>query len=149
MAAREMDWEAYDEAVRTIRCGCGTCHPQSLHDCTCGYAANTRNQIRDLVAGDPLRGQPPRTAQEVIDLYVQEFGAQIRIAPEAKGFNLLAWLGPLVGLVLAVAGLGVLLQRWTQAPRLAQAVVPAAASTPDEDDPYLQRVRKSLEELDV
>ncbi len=139
----------YYEVIQTLRCDCG-CHPQSIEACACGRA----DQLRDIIRGQVLGtdGNPPKNAQEVIALYVAEHGEQIRIAPAAAGFNLLAWLGPLVGLVLGLLA-AVALVRYLAGSR--QAVVadgvpggPAAEMLPGVpvDDPYRQKLQKQLEE---
>jgi cytochrome c-type biogenesis protein CcmH len=131
--------EAYLEVARTILCDCG-CHPQSVHACACGRAA----QMRDEIAAALLRGGPggtPQTAAQVIASYVARHGEKIRIAPTTRGFNLVAWLGPFVGLV--AAGIAVLfaLRRWRGA---AQPVALPAEAGPDLDPAYLQRLQREL-----
>lgn len=129
------DVEQFQAATRTILCDCG-CSPQSVHDCACGRAAEMRGEIRAMID----RGM---TAEEVIDAYVATHGEQIRIAPVAAGFSLLAWVGPLAGLLFASLGLVFLLRRW-QRGQPAPAGGPPVA--PDDADPYLERLERELEE---
>jgi len=86
------------------------------------------------------------TGDQVIASYVAQHGEQILIAPEATGFNLLAWLGPLAGLVLACGGMFWLLRRWA-ARREGERGAAQPAVRLDEDDPYLGRLQRELEEL--
>jgi cytochrome c-type biogenesis protein CcmH len=139
-AARADDVDAeYREAIDTILCDCG-CHPQSIGECACGRAAEMREEVRQLVTSG-------MTAAEVVARYVESHGEQIRIAPTGRGFNLVAWLGPFVGLV--GAGLFVVwtLRRWRREHAPRGESLPAAAG-PAADDPYLERLRRELEELD-
>lgn len=134
-----IDREAYLEVASTILCDCG-CHPQSVHACACGRAA----EMRDEIAAALLRGGPggtPQTAAQVIASYVARHGEKIRIAPTTRGFNLVAWLGPFVGLM--AAGIAVLfaLRRWRAAP---QPQVARAETGPDLDPAYLQRLQREL-----
>lgn len=134
VAAEEFAAADYEEAISTILCDCG-CHPQSVKACACGRAAQMRDEIAGQVAGG-------MTGVQIIEAYVAEHGDQIRIAPEAKGFNLFAWLGPLA--LLAVATLFMLrtLGRWRQPSAKEVAPVPKV----DADDPYLARLKRQIEE---
>jgi len=127
----------YDEAASTILCDCG-CHPQSVADCTCGRAAEMRSEIQGLVAGG-------MTGDAVIASYVERYGDKIRIAPTAKGFNLLAWLGPLGALVIGAVGVAWLARRLSRAGG-ASAEPPAPPATPPADEAYLARLRQEVEE---
>jgi cytochrome c-type biogenesis protein CcmH len=136
-----VDTKAYLEVANTILCDCG-CHPQSVHACACGRAAEMREEVATaLTRGGP--GGRPQTAKQVIDAYVARYGEKIRIAPTKRGFNLVAWVGPSVGFLAAALLLLLALRRWrgTDAP----APVPAGAAA-DLDPVYLQRLRRELGE---
>ncbi|NIM00926.1 MAG: hypothetical protein GTN89_08500 [Acidobacteria bacterium] len=139
----------YHEAIQTLRCDCG-CHPQSIEACACGRADQLRDIIRGQVFGSD--GNEPMNAQEVIALYVAEHGEQIRIAPAAAGFNLLAWLGPLVGLVLGLLAAVALVRHLASSRQPAVADGIPGGSAPEimpgipSDDPYRQKLQKQLEE---
>jgi cytochrome c-type biogenesis protein CcmH/NrfF len=150
----DAQYAEYEEAIATILCDCG-CHPQSVKDCACGRAAEMRREIAGLIAGDD--GGGPRTARQVIDLYVAEKGEQVLVAPEARGFNLLAWLGPLFALAGALVGVAWLARRWAHgrgdAPADAANTAAAAAgaapqAAPRADDAYVRRVQQELQELE-
>lgn len=51
---------------------------------------------------------------EIKDLLVAEYGPQILAAPPKKGFDLLAWLLPIVGLLGGALALGALAWRWSR-----------------------------------
>jgi cytochrome c-type biogenesis protein CcmH/NrfF len=134
----EVDPRQFDLAAGTIRCDCG-CHPQSVKECACGRAEQMRDEVRALLA----RGM---TGEQVIAHYVAEQGEQILLAPKATGFNLVAWLGPLVGLFGGVLGLALVLSRWR---RTAPAAAPPAEPLPpaEPDGEYRERLREALERL--
>ena len=69
---------------------------------------------------------------------------RIRIAPKAEGFNLVAWLGPLVALFVASTLMIVMLRRWSR-DRPDDAT--AAAELPV-NEAYRQRLRDALEKFD-
>ena len=136
----------YREVIRTIRCDCG-CHPQSVEDCACGRADQMRQTIAGLVEGRD--GQQAMSAKAVIAQYVAEQGEQIRISPAATGFNLVAWLGPLIALVLGLAGAVSLVRHLARRADTAVAGGPVETVPPvDLDDPYRAKLRKQLEEWD-
>ena len=85
------------------------------------------------------------TAEAVIAQYVAEQGEQIRIAPPATGFNLLAWLGPLIGLVLGLLAAGALVRHLA---RNSGRTAPAEIVPLDHDDPYRAKLRRQLKEWD-
>jgi cytochrome c-type biogenesis protein CcmH len=139
IAQSTFDPAEFDEAATTILCDCG-CHPQSVADCTCGRAAEMREEIRTMVAAG-------MTGEEVIADYVARYGEKILIAPDASGFNLLAWIGPFLLLFVGVGSLVWLVRRWSRSsPGSPSEDVPAAYA-PADDDPYAARLRREIEEL--
>lgn len=137
LAAQEFAAADYEEAVSTILCDCG-CHPQSVKACACGRAA----EMRDEIAGQVARGM---TGPQIIEAYVAEHGDQIRIAPEAKGFNLFAWLGPIALLIAASFFMVRTIGRWRRPIDEGDDDAPAKI---DADDPYLEKLRRQMEEDD-
>ena len=64
--------------------------------------------VRRIAAGD--------TKSEIKQKLVADFGPRVvQPAPAASGFNLLAWLLPLVGLLAGAAAAGALAWRWSRA----------------------------------
>jgi cytochrome c-type biogenesis protein CcmH len=61
---------------------------------------------RRIAAGD--------TKSEIKDRLVAEYGRQILAAPPTEGFDLLAWLLPIGGLLAGAGALGVLAWRWSR-----------------------------------
>jgi cytochrome c-type biogenesis protein CcmH len=51
---------------------------------------------------------------EIKDQLVAQFGRGVLAAPEKKGFDLVAWVVPLVGLGVGAVVLALLLWRWTR-----------------------------------
>ena len=156
VAAEESAEEAFERVVTTIKCDCG-CSPQTVKECVCGRAAEMSREIAGMI-------QSGQTANQVIDHYVELNGPQIRIIPTAQGFNLVAWLGPLLGLVLASLALTWWIRRMrvVPEPQLAGAAVTPVAppvdggaaatapevASPDDDEDYRRRLARQLKEWD-
>lgn len=56
-----------------------------------------------------------RSKQEIKDALVAEYGPEVLATPGASGFDLAAWLVPIVGIGLATIGIGVGVRRWRRA----------------------------------
>jgi cytochrome c-type biogenesis protein CcmH/NrfF len=88
---------------------CPTCH-QLLELSDAPVADRIRAFIRRRIeAGD--------TKSEIEHRLVGEFGEAVLAAPPTHGFDLLAWLLPLLGLAGSGAVIGVLAQRWVRRAR--------------------------------
>jgi cytochrome c-type biogenesis protein CcmH len=100
------------EIEKQVMCPiCGT----TLELSTSPQADRERALIRGLIA----KGE---TTQQIKDALVAEYGPAVLATPPKSGFDLTAWIVPIVGLALGAIGIGVALLRWRRAPRAAAAV---------------------------
>ena len=76
---------------------------------------------------------------EIKDLLVAEYGPQILAAPPKKGFDLLAWLLPIVGLLGGALALGALAWRWSRDREPAPAIAGLDPATERRIDDELAR----------
>lgn len=85
---------------------CPTCNaPLALSDAP--VADRIRAFVRErIAAGD--------TKSEIKAALVDSFGEDVLAAPPREGFNLLAWVLPLAGGLVAVTALGVAARRWSR-----------------------------------
>lgn len=85
-----------------------------------------------------------KTSDEVLDMYVAIYGERILAQPRAQGFNVLAYVMPI--LILVIGGLLVIyvINQMT-APR-PQAAQPSRQSYSDE---FFQKIEREMEELNV
>jgi cytochrome c-type biogenesis protein CcmH len=84
---------------------------------TCGTSLELSNapaadQIRRFVRQRIAAGD---TKSEIEDKLVAEFGRGVLASPPKEGFDLLAWVLPLLALGLGAATIGVLVVRWSRA----------------------------------
>jgi len=85
---------------------CPVCH-ETLDLSTSPIADRMRAFIRGrIAAGD--------TKSQIKAKLVDQFGESVLAAPPKRGFNLLAWLLPLVGLLAGALALGFLARRWSR-----------------------------------
>ena len=68
------------------------------------------------------------------------------MTPAAEGFNLTAWIMPIVVLLLGAVVLGTVLRNWSR-----RHIDPAAGRVPETDagDPYRRRLEKELREREL
>jgi cytochrome c-type biogenesis protein CcmH len=87
---------------------CPTCDGQTLDQSSAPAALRVKAFIRErIAAGD--------TKSEIKAKLVDEFGERILAAPPRRGFNLLAWLLPLLGLLTGAVVVGIAAWRWSHA----------------------------------
>jgi cytochrome c-type biogenesis protein CcmH len=87
---------------------CPTCHT-TLDQSNAAVALRMKQFVRTrIAAGD--------TKSEIKDQLVAQFGKGVLAAPEQSGFDLLAWVLPIAGLLAGAGVLTVLAWRWTRRP---------------------------------
>ena len=90
------------------QCGCGL----TVHTCNhlqCSFAVPVREDIaKSLAAG--------RSDDEIIARYVSEYGEKVLSSPTHEGFNLLAWWGPYVALLVGAVALVTVIRRISNRP---------------------------------
>lgn len=127
----------YDEAEaqaidRMIMCP--VCPAESIDQAQVPIARQMRRVVRDMLA----QGAP---RQEILDFFAQRYGPEILASPPKSGFNLVAWIFPLVVVAAALAA-GLLVLRSMTARRMGQ---PAPnTGTEGELAPYLAMVDREL-----
>lgn len=127
---------AYEKAAKALLCDCG-CNPQSIKECACSRA----EELRVSLAADAASG---KTGEQIIAAYVAKHGQKILVSPPATGFNLVAWIGPAVGLLGAALVMVVVIQRWR---RESRAVPEHPGQAPTIDPADQARLNRDLEEM--
>ncbi len=121
-----------------IICMCGTCGRKRIGECTCGLAAQMRDEVAKLVADGKSR-------EQVYEYYIAKYGSQEPLsAPLNKGFNRLAWLFPYLMGATGAMVIGVLAIRWTRR----EEVATDAAATSADDAQLNERLDDELRDLD-
>jgi cytochrome c-type biogenesis protein CcmH len=118
---------------------CAVCQGLSVADSPSSMARAQLDKIRELVSQG-------KSDQEVHDYFVARYGEWVLLQPKAEGVNLLVWLGPVA---LLLGGAFVILRQVKRgdAPSAPAASTPAAPpANNDAVDPYLQAVRRELDQ---
>jgi cytochrome c-type biogenesis protein CcmH len=145
--------EDYDERIKAIEhrlaCNCGctldvfTCRTT---DFTCTYSPKLH---REVVAMD----KAGKSAEQILDAFVAEYGEKALMAPRPEGFNLWGYLLPGSLILAAGAGLFAFISRRkvavaggvaTMGADGAPGVEPNRGATPEE----MERLRRALAEVD-
>lgn len=83
---------------------CLVCQNQSLADSNADLAIDLKNQVREmLVAG--------KSDSEIRDYMVARYGEFVLYKPPFRAATLILWLGPFLGMLAAIGGLGFYLRR--------------------------------------
>jgi cytochrome c-type biogenesis protein CcmH len=118
-------------------------------DCNAPLAQSNGRMAQQLVHYIEGRIAAGDTKSEIKDKLVAQFGESVLAAPPKSGFNLLAWLLPLVGAGVGAAVLAVLARRWRhgkpESPEPGPSSNGRAALTPDLD----RRVDEELARFDA
>ena len=135
---------AYQVIEKQLKCSCGcgldiyTCRTT---DFNCTYSPGLHRQVVEL-------GQQGKTAQEIIDAFIAQYGQQVLMAPPKRGYNLIGYLLPGVVILVAAGFLLFMLNRWTRvAAAKAAATGPASTGHADASPAELERLRRELERL--
>ena len=119
---------------------CPTCQT-TLELSSSPIADRMRAVIRArIAAGD--------TESEIDEALVDNFGEGVLAAPPKEGFNLLAWVLPLLGAAIAVGVLAVALVRWSRSRPEPDLSRPASANGPALDPELERRVDEELGRFD-
>jgi len=121
-------------------CGCGldiyTCRTT---DFSCTYSPALHKEVLRLA------GQG-KTAQQIIDEFVAQYGEAVLMSPPRRGFNLAGYFVPSLAIIVAAVLLVRVLRRWTREAQVSTADV-GATSRPNASPAELERLRRELDRL--
>jgi cytochrome c-type biogenesis protein CcmH len=118
---------------------CAVCQGLSIADSPSSMARAQLDMVRELVSQG-------KTDEQVVAYFVERYGEWVLLEPKREGFNWLVWLGPVV---LVLGGLFVILRQIKPEPATTPTTAPGSpekATTTEAEDPYLQAVRRELDQ---
>jgi cytochrome c-type biogenesis protein CcmH len=121
---------------------CPICPNTPLDVCETQACQDWRALIRQkLEAGE--------TDRQIIAYFVSQYGERVLTAPPARGFNLLGWLVPILGILAGVAFLALLFREWLRrrGPAPLQAAIGSPNPLADLPQDYVARLERELEKL--
>jgi cytochrome c-type biogenesis protein CcmH/NrfF len=117
------------ELGRRVKCMCGGCQDSATG---CNHTGGSFSGPCDTAKGMQKEINERVNRNESDDLtlqaFVQEYGPTVLIVPPAKGFNLAAWITPVVMPILALILVWFLVRRWRNRATLATASGPGVSS---------------------
>ncbi len=98
-----------EQQLRTeMGCICGGCAHEALTTCTCGYAQDMRQKLRDQI-------DQGKTHDQIIEAFVGMYGGQQFLqAPIDRGFNRIAWLLPYFLGATGIVAIGFAAVKWSR-----------------------------------
>lgn len=111
---------------------CPVCPAETIDQAQVEISFQMRAVIREMLAEG-------RSREEILDYFVDRYGPDILAAPPKAGANLLAWILPIVGVALGLAGVFLVIRAMTGRNRtpVGPAADTAPQSTPAATDPEL------------
>lgn len=102
-------------------------------------------QMRDMIDSELAAGS---TQEEIKAQFIELYGPVVLGEPPREGFTLIAWIAPVLLLIGGLATAIWMTRRWSRKPATVSAGEPVpSAGTVADDDPYLSRVEKELNDL--
>jgi cytochrome c-type biogenesis protein CcmH/NrfF len=125
------------ELGKRVKCMCGGCNDSAT---ACNHTGGSFSGPCDTAKGmqGEINERVSRNESDDLTLqaFVQEYGPTVLIVPPAKGFNIAAWVTPIVVPLLAIILVWVVVRRWRQNATL------ATASGPEIPAEFLARARR-------
>ena len=103
------------------------------------------DQMRDIIKRMLKEG---KSKQEILDVFVAQFGDSILTTVSKKGFNWVAYTGPIIGLLVGIPVALIIIRRWGSASQTVSSGQDAPEPTVKLDDEMRQKIEKELSELD-
>ncbi|RMH71251.1 MAG: cytochrome c-type biogenesis protein CcmH [Gemmatimonadetes bacterium] len=80
-----------------------------------------------------------KSKDEIVDFYIAEYGSQILSIPTREGFNMVAWIMPVIMLVLGVIMVILILLYWRRQTTAATSAMPVVESISSEMDERIEQ----------
>lgn len=102
-------------------------------------------QMRSLVRYKLEQGE---TREEILQFFVEQYGEKVLAVPMKSGFNLIAWLTPVLGIFTGSLVLWIIIRRWVKGKHKSSAGLLAQDSDNSYDEQYRDQLEKDLKDFD-
>lgn len=127
------------EVSESLLCYACPGEPLNIDRCSGG------DQMRAVISSMLAEG---KSKPEILDYFVARFGDGILTTVPKKGFNLIAYMGPFIGLLIGIPLAIFIIRRWGSAERKRAAENDAVERTGTLDAQTRQQIEKELSKLD-
>lgn len=103
------------------------------------------DQMRDVIKRMLKEG---KSKEDILDYFVGQFGDSILTTVPKKGFNLVAYTGPVIGLLVGIPVALIIIRRWGSSGQKMSSDQEEPKQTVKLDDEMRQQIEKELSELD-
>mgnify|MGYP001283960708 CR=1 FL=1 len=103
------------------------------------------DQMRDVIKRMLKEG---KSKEEILEYFVAQFGDSILTTVPKKGFNWVAYTGPVIGLLVGIPVALIIIRRWGAAGQKVSSEQETQGQTVKLDDEMRQQIEKELSELD-
>ena len=133
--------------MKELICLCGGCKRENLHDCKCGYAANERKKVLDMLAVQDTTTPEGRTRARrvVIDSFISTYGGEQVLAKPRASYT---WMLPYLAVVGGLAALIMVARGFIRRGAAPAAAAVAAPGAPSDDDRYAEKLDDEIRDAD-
>ncbi|MBI5166735.1 MAG: cytochrome c-type biogenesis protein CcmH [candidate division NC10 bacterium] len=121
-------------------CGCGLTVESCTHG-NCGFAEPAKARIKQMIAQG-------RTKEEIIQVFVSQYGERAMAAPTKKGFNLSAWVTPFLAIFVGATLIYFLVQAWVRRREEFLLREQRRMARPEMEAKYQEKLEKELKSFD-
>src|SRR3972149_12318111 len=120
---RSLDEKAQD-IYRSLMCP--LCQRQTIEQSQSELSAQMRAVVREKL-------EQGETKEEILQFFVERYGETVLAAPVKSGFNLIAWLAPITGIIVGGIALWLTIRKWARRGNesSSEPVTPSPANTDD------------------
>lgn len=126
--------QALRQVTSQLLCTCG-CSNMLVSSCECSKAVEMRKEAAAMLDAG-------KSQAEILTAFEQEYGTTVLAAPEAQGFDLMAWIMPFAALAVGSLIVTVVFRRL----RAPTHLPPETAEQVADHPPMADRFKKQIEE---
>ncbi len=120
---------------------CYACPGEPLNIDRCSGGDQMRAAIRKMI-------DEGKTEKEILAVFVGQFGEGILTLPPKKGFNLVAYILPFIGLIVGAVMAFVIVRKWSASRKIRDPQVPDEKAEDIMDEKMKKKIENELKKLE-